>query len=215
MSLNALIRWLKPREMVFFDLLEASVTNLAETARIFDAGFRTGDAASWIGLRKEIKDLEHVGDEITHEILDRLNLTFVTPIEREDIMALAHALDDVVDCIDGLSERLVLYKITHPMPQALDLSGVLVEGCEELVHLIRSLRSMKDVKAIRLRIHAVTELENRADAFFHSALAQLFEDPKDPIELMKWKEIVSLIEDATDRLELVAKVVGSTVMRNA
>jgi len=215
MSLNALIRWLKPREMVFFDLLEASADNLAQTARIFDEGFRTGDAASWLELRKKIKDLEHVGDEITHEILDRLNLTFVTPIEREDIMALAHALDDVVDCIDGLSERLVLYRITQPMPQALDMSGVIVEGSEEVVHLIRSLRQMSDVKGIRRRIHAVTELENKADAFFHSALAQLFDNPSDPIALMKWKEIVSLIEDATDRIELVAKVVGSTVMRNA
>lgn len=215
MSLNALIRWLKPREMVFFDLLEASARNLAQTAELFDAGFRSGDPSAWPDMRRRIKDLEHAGDGITHEILERLDRTFVTPIEREDILALAHALDDVVDSIDGLSERLVLYRITEPMPQALELSACLVEGSVELVHLIESLRHMSDLKAIRARIQAVKDLEDRADAAFHSALAQLFADPSDPIALFKWKEIAALIEEATDQIDLVAKVVGSTVMRNA
>jgi hypothetical protein len=215
MSMNALIRWLKPREMVFFDLLEASAENLKETAHLFDRGFRTGNLESWVQLRRDVKVLEHKGDEITHEIVDRLNFTFVTPIEREDILALAHALDDVVDCLDGLSERLVLYKIGKPMGQALSLSGLVVEGSEQILFLIKSLRAMSDMKGIRKGIEAVTEMENRGDAFFHSALAQLFDHPDDPIELMKWKEIVALMENATDRVELVAKLVGSTVMRNA
>jgi uncharacterized protein len=178
MSLNALMRWLKPREMVFFDL-------------------------------------EHIGDDYTREIMDRLNQTFVTPIEREDIMALAHALDDVVDSIHAVCERLILYRISHVMPAVTEISSLLVEGAGELVHLIRSLRNMSNQKEIRDRIRRVHTLENKADSIYHAALAQIYEDPKDAIELIKWKELLNRIEDATDKIELVAKVVGSTVMKNA
>jgi len=216
MSLNSLISWLKPRELVFFDLLEASVTNLVASAKLFEAEFKSReDSTQWHSLRRRMKDLEHVGDEITHDIVDRLNLTFVTPLEREDILALAHALDDVVDCVDGVCERLVLYKVTTVMPLAAELSRLIVAGAEELVPLIHSLRNMSDTKAINKGIQYCNEIENQADAVFHAALAEIFSEPKDAIELIKWKEILSLLEDATDRIELVSKVVSSTVMRNA
>lgn len=215
MSLNALVRWLKPRETVFFDLLDASAANLLDAARAFDQGIKNGHAGKWDDFRRSIKEIEHKGDAITHEILDQLDKTFVTPIEREDILALAHALDDVVDCMDAAAERLVLYKIDPILPMAKQLSGLLVDGAEEMVPLISSLRTMSDVKAIRKRIRTVTGLENQSDAILHAALADLFENPTDPIYVIKWKEIFSLLEEATDRVELVAKVVGSTVMRNA
>ena len=216
MSLNSLISWLKPRELVFFDLLEASVTNLLETSKLFEREFHSReDSSEWGDFRRKIKDLEHVGDEITHDIVDRLNLTFVTPLEREDILALAHALDDVVDCVDAVCERMLLYKITAVMPLAMELGRLIVAGAEELVPLINSLRNMSDHKAISQRIQTCNEIENQADAVFHAALAEIFADPKDAIELIKWKEILSLLEDATDRIELVSKVVSSTVMRNA
>jgi hypothetical protein len=216
MSLNSLISWLKPRELVFFDLLEASASNLVDAAKHFEAEFKPRQTpGEWAGMRRKMKDLEHVGDEITHEIVDRLNRTFVTPIEREDILHLAHALDDVVDCIDGVCERLVLYKITHVMPNAVELGRLIVAGAEEIKPLIHALRNMNDGAAISKRVQYCNDLENQADAVFHAALAEIFENPKDPIELIKWKEILSLLEDATDRIELVSKVVSSTVMRNA
>ena len=216
MSLNSLISWLKPRELVFFDLLEASASNLVDAAKHFEAEFKSRRSpGEWAGMRRKMKDLEHVGDELTHQIVDRLNRTFVTPIEREDILHLAHALDDVVDCLDGVCERLVLYKITEVMPLAVELGKLMLAGAEEVKPLIHYLRSMKDDKSINKRIQYCTELENQADAVFHAALAEIFEDPKDPIQLMKWKEILALLEDATDRIELVSKVVSSTVMRNA
>ena len=216
MSLNSLISWLKPREFVFFDLLEASAANLLDSAKHFEAEFKSRKSASeWAGMRRKMKDLEHVGDELTHEIVDRLNRTFVTPIEREDILHLAHALDDVVDCLDGVCERLVLYKITEVMPTAVELGRLIVAGAEELKPLISHLRNMSNGKDINKRIQYCNELENQADAVFHAALAEIFENPKDPIDLIKWKEILSLLEDATDRIELVSKVVSSTIMRNA
>lgn len=216
MSLNSLISWLKPREMIFFDKLEASVANLLESSRLFEREFKSRENPSqWADFRRQMKELEHVGDEVTHDIVDRLNRTFVTPLEREDILALAHALDDVVDCLDGVCERLVLYKVTAVMPLAVELSHLVVLGSEQLVPLISSLRNMTNTKQINNQIQACMELENRADTVFHKALAEIFDDPKDPYDLIKWKEILALLEDATDRIELVSKVVSSTVMRNA
>lgn len=215
MSLNSLMRWMKPREMVFFDLLEGAATNILDAAQLFDRELRSGDPSRFAELRRQMKELEHVGDEITHQIIDRLNQTFVTPIEREDILELAHCMDDVADCIDAVCERLVLYRIGTIMPAAMELSSVIVEGAQDLVKLVGSLRRMDNVAEIRTRIRHVHILENKADSLYHGALAQIFESPKDPIELMKWKEILETIEDATDRIERVAQSVGSTVMRNA
>lgn len=215
MSLNAVMRWLKPREMVFFDLLDESAANVLASAQFFDQGLRAGNSSTWADLRREMKELEHKGDELTHDILDRLNLTFVTPLEREDIMELAHALDDVVDKLDAVAERFVLYRIEHVLPAAMELSNLAVEGALEVVVLIRSLRTMSDGKEISRRIRHVHTLENKADSVYHAALAQIFEDPKDPILLIKWKEILDILEEATDDIKLVAQVVGSTMMKNA
>jgi hypothetical protein len=215
MSLNALMRWLKPREMVFFDLLESAAANVYQASQLFDLEIRTGDPVRFAELRRQMKDLEHIGDDLTREIMDRLNHTFVTPIDREDIMQLAHAIDDVVDKIHAICERLILYRISHVMPAVTEMSSLIVEGSGELLHLIRFLRNMSNQKEIQDRIRRVHTLENKADSIYHAALAQIFEDPKDPIELIKWKELLEQIEDATDKIELVAKVIGSTVMKNA
>jgi hypothetical protein len=215
MSLNALMRWLKPREMVFFDLLESATANIYQASQLFDLEIRTGDPVRFAELRRQMKDLEHIGDDLTREIMDRLNHTFVTPLDREDIMQLAHAIDDVVDKIHAICERLILYRISHVMPAVTEMSSLIVEGSGELLHLVRFLRNMSNQKEIQDRIRRVHTLENKADSIYHAALAQIFEDPKDAIELIKWKELLEQIEDATDKIELVAKVIGSTVMKNA
>ena len=215
MSLNALMRWLKPREMVFFDLLESAASNAYQASQLFDLEIRTGDPVRFAELRRQMKDLEHIGDDLTREIMDRLNHTFVTPLDREDIMQLAHAIDDVVDKIHAICERLILYRIGHVMPAVTEMSSLIVEGSGEILHLIRFLRNMSNQKEIQDRIRRVHTLENKADSIYHAALAQIFEDPKDPIELIKWKELLEQIEDASDKIELVAKVIGSTVMKNA
>ena len=215
MSLNALMRWLKPREMIFFDLLESAAANVYQASQLFDLEIRTGDPVRFAELRRQMKDLEHIGDDLTREIMDRLNHTFVTPLDREDIMQLAHAIDDVVDKIHAICERLILYRIGHVMPAVTEMSSLIVEGSGEILHLIRFLRNMSNQKEIQDRIRRVHTLENKADSIYHAALAQIFEDPKDPIELIKWKELLEQIEDASDKIELVAKVIGSTVMKNA
>jgi len=215
MSLNAILRWLKPHEMVFFDLLESSAEVVHESIRYFDQEIRTNDPSRWPELRRRMKELEHKGDEYTHEVIDRLDRTFITPIEREDILALTHALDDVVDLLDNICERLVLYRIKEIPNTVTEISSLAVEGGNELVYLIKALRNMSDTKAIRQHIRRVHAIENQADSIYHAALSELFADPKDPIALIKYKELYDHIEEATDRIEFVAKVVGSTVMRNA
>jgi PiT family inorganic phosphate transporter len=211
MSINSLIRWLKPREMVFFDLLEASTSNLMDASKCFTSAIVSGDPVDLARMRKEIKEFEHKGDEITHQILDHLDRTFVTPLEREDLFALAHALDDVADCMDAAAERMVLYKIQHVLPIAKDMSNLIVQGTDLLHPLVQGLRTMSNIKGMREIILEVTSLENQSDALFHAALAELFEDPKDPIYLIKWKEILSQLEEAVDRVELVARTMHPSI----
>ncbi|MCE1228510.1 MAG: DUF47 family protein [Firmicutes bacterium] len=215
MSLNSLIRWLKPREMVFFDLLESAADNVLEAAKYFESGVLTDHPGQWEDFRRAMKELEHKGDTITHQIIDRLDSTFVTPIEREDILHLAHALDDVLDDLDAIADRLVLYNVKTMLPEFRELASMNVAGCQQLAHLVRSLRNMSNPEEIRRRIREVSELENRTDAVYHSALSALFSNNPDPIKLIKWKELFDTLESAVDRIDHAAKVVGSTVMKNA
>ncbi len=215
MSLNSLIRWLKPREMVFFDLLEASAENVLAGARLFDKEIRVEGTTDWTEFRRKMKSLEHKGDEITHEIIERLDKTFVTPIEREDILTLAHALDDVLDDLDAIADRLVLYNVHTMRAPFKEIASLNVTGCEELLWLVHSLRNMSDPEDIRKHIRSVNQLENQVDALYHSALSGLFSNITDAIELIKWKELLDTLEAAVDRIDHAAKVVGSTVMKNA
>jgi hypothetical protein len=215
MSLNSLMRWIKPNEQIFFDLLDAAAANVLESARLFDRELRTKDPAHWAELRRQMKALEHKGDEISSKLLERMDTTFVTPIEREDLLALTHALDDVVDDLDVIAERLVLYRIGKIREPFLEISSQVVEGCVLLDQLIHRLRNLSETQSIRAQIREVHNLENRVDAIYHTALAEIFNDSLDPVELIKWKELLDILESAMDRIQHAARVVGSTVMKNS
>ena len=215
MSLNSLMRWIKPHEQLFFDLLEASAANVLEAARHFDREIRTEDPTHWADLRRQMNVYEHTGDEHTSQILKKMDTTFVTPIEREDLFALAHALDDVVDHLDVVAERLVLYRIEQIRPSLLEISSEVVEGCSLLSQLVIRLRKMPNPLEIRPMIRDIHDLENRVDAIYHTALAEIFHDGLDPVEIMKWKELLDILETAMDRIEHAARLVGSTAMKNS
>jgi uncharacterized protein len=215
MSLNSLLRWIKPHEQIFFDLLEASAANVLAAARHFDRELRTEDPSRWAELRRQVNAFEHTGDEHTRDILERMDTTFVTPIEREDLLALAHALDDVVDHLDVVAERLVLYRIETIRPSLMEISSEVVEGCDLLAKLISRLREMPKPQEIRPMIRAIHDLENQVDAIYHTALAEIFNDGLGPVEIMKWKELLGILETAMDRIEHAARVVGSTAMKNS
>jgi len=215
MSLNSLMRWIKPHEQIFFDLLEASADNVLGAAKRFDLELRTEDPSHWADLRRQMNVFEHTGDEHTSQILERMDTTFVTPIEREDLLALAHALDDVVDHLDVITERLVLYRIDRIRPPFLEISSEVVEGCDLLAQLIHRLRKMPKPQEIRPMIREIHDLENQVDAIYHTALAEIFHEGLSAVELMKWKELLDILETAMDRIELAARLVGSTVMKNS
>lgn len=215
MSFNSIMKWIKPREVVFYDLLEKSAGNVLDTAKAFDLGIRSTPPEDWAVFRRGIKELEHRGDETTHEILDRLDKTFVTPLEKEDIRSLAHVLDDIVDCIDSIAERLVIYRITKVPVPFQDMSALAVEASGELAKLVHGLRKLSDTSEARSRIRLIKELENHADTLYHQALGEMFERNLEVIELIKWKELFDTMERAVDAIDLASQVVGSTIMKNA
>jgi len=162
-------------------------------------------------IATKIKDLEHKGDELTHKVIDELNKTFITPIDREDIHDLCSALDDVLDLIDAAATRIVLFKITEPIHAVPDICSVLLRQVETMGAAVANLQ---DNDHVIERCIEINRLENDADRLFQLAIATLFEQVKDPIEVIKRKEIIETLETATDKAEDVANVLESIIVKN-
>jgi predicted phosphate transport protein (TIGR00153 family) len=166
-------------------------------------------------LLKEVARLEHVGDEITHQIFQEVGSTFITPFDREDIQRLATGLDDIVDYIHGAAKRIELYKIGNIHPSIIKLTELTVESCEEISKAIPQLRDLRDVSKIREACVVINSIENHADDIADMTLARLFEEETNAIEVIKLKEIISIIETATDRCEDVSNVLESILMKES
>jgi predicted phosphate transport protein (TIGR00153 family) len=158
-----------------------------------------------------IKDLEHKGDELTHHVIDELNKTFITPIDREDIHDLCAALDDVLDLIDSTATRLVLFRIVEPIRSVPEMAAVLLSQAMEIGAAVSNLQDNDHVVE---RCIEINRLENDADRLFQLAIASMFEEVKDPIEVIKRKDIIDTLETATDKAEDVANVLESIVVKN-
>lgn len=159
----------------------------------------------------EVRRLERVGDEMTHAILVKLNQTFITPFDREDIHKLASSLDDVLDFINAAGARIVMYRITSPPPAAGDLAKIILRQCEQLQQALSLLQKNGDILAHCVEIN---RLENEADQVSRAAIARLFDCEKDPINLIKTKELIEFLEIATDKAEDVANVLEAVVLKN-
>jgi predicted phosphate transport protein (TIGR00153 family) len=159
-----------------------------------------------------IKEVEHRCDQLSHDLLQRLHRTFVTPIDREDIHELLHALDDVIDDIDASADMLRLYRIEHVRPAARELARAITAGCEQ-IH--QGLLALEQRKGVREAVRKISDIENQADGAYTTGVGQLFEEEKDPITVMKWKEILDMLEGATDRCKDVAKVLDAVFMKHA
>jgi predicted phosphate transport protein (TIGR00153 family) len=160
----------------------------------------------------EIKEVEHKCDFLTHEIIQRLHRTFVTPLDREDIHALARSLDDVMDAIDASASIVRLYQIEHVRPEARDLTRIIVASADQVVGALKALERRGGVAECAVEIN---RLENEADRAHQLAVRRLFEDERDPVSIIKWKEILDFLEDATDRCEDVANVLEGVVVKHA
>jgi predicted phosphate transport protein (TIGR00153 family) len=202
-----------PREEKFFDLFEEGAHNNVEAARSLKQLVDNWDAVE--ERVKQINELEHRGDDITHEIIARLHRTFVTPFDREDMAALAKSLDDVMDFIDAAARAMLLYKVERPDEKARELADVIIQAADEVERAVLDLRSRTRLKEILKRCVEINRLENTADVIYRSATAELFDNSSDMAHVIKWREIYEQMESATDRCEDVANVLEGVALRHA
>jgi predicted phosphate transport protein (TIGR00153 family) len=201
---------LVPKDRVFFDLFAEGGQNTLRTAKLLrDMLEKWPDEG---GLLTDILKAEQEGDRITHDIIQRLNTTFVTPIDREDIHTLATQMDDIVDYIEEAADFMGLYHIEAPMDQSLDLAEVLVKSCEQLYGLLQNLRRFKDLEHYWIEIH---RLENDGDRIYRDAVASLFADRIDPMVVIRWRDVFLRLERAIDATETSASIVEGIVIKNA
>src|SRR5580704_11080424 len=201
-----------PRDAKFFDMFTEIATNVVEGAQVLSDCLHNYDYERLPSVVEKIKEIEHRGDEMTHRILIKLNQTFITPFDREDIHALTSSLDDVLDFINGASDRLLTFKITQPSPSAKVLAAIVLKQTQELATAVSLLN--KDGKLLEHCVE-VNRLENEADQVSREAIGRLFEGDHDPITLIKLKELLEILETASDKAEDVANVLETVVLKNA
>ena len=208
--MSGLLQRLLPREERFFELFVKQALNIQAGASAL-----VKMLSHYTGVPEQvqsIKAIEHEGDEITHNLLTMLNQTFVTPLDREDIHELSSRLDDVIDLIDAAASRFVLYRVDKIRPGTIDLVKVLLEATEELTAAVQTLSTPE--KAMKHCIE-INRYENESDRICRILIAQLFDEEKNPVQIIKWKEIYEVIETAVDMCEDVANVIEGIVIKSA
>jgi uncharacterized protein len=200
-----------PREERFFDLFVADVANVLGAARLLEAMLRTYDQLE--RRAGEIRDAERRGDELSHDIGRRLESTFVTPFDREEIHGLISGLDDVLDYIEEVADTFVLYGIEAPTAEAVEQSTIIVRQCEQLQEALSNLRGFKGLDKYWIEVH---RLENEGDLLARRAIAGLFRsEGQDPVEIIKWKDVYTLLETTVDKCEDVANIIERIVVKHA
>ncbi|RYE03229.1 MAG: DUF47 domain-containing protein, partial [Sphingobacteriaceae bacterium] len=202
MSLNSIFQYFVPKDKkIFFPLFEQSASNVVKMAELIVEAVNSDVMTERQELYQQIDKLENVGDDITHQIYLELGKNFITPFDREDIHSLATAIDDVADLIQGSANRMSLYQITEMTEPIRKLSELILQGSNDLQKAVAELKDLKNVRNIAESCIRINSIENQADYVFDRAVADLFLYEKDPIRLIKYKEILAALETATDRCE--------------
>jgi uncharacterized protein len=202
-----------PKEEKFFDLFEHQAENVVSAAKMIKELFEDYREVEQAAIK--ISRIEHEGDDIAHQIAEKVSLTFITPMDREDIHALATALDDIVDFIYATVLRLDLYKIKALREDTSRIANIIVLAAEETLELVRELKSYKKHGIIKKRWVEIHPLENEGDVASRAAIAKLFEEETNPIEVIKWKELYEHLETAIDKCEDAANIIEQVVLKNA
>lgn len=201
-----------PRDLGFFNMFDKAAAILVQAAD--DYADITQNYTRREGGLMRIRQLEHDADEVMHAALDKLDQTFITPFDREDIQSLMRNMDDVMDEIDAASKRLTLYQIAEPTPWLIKQTEVLQKSCRLVGEAVRKLRNLKKPNGLNNSLVEIHRLENEGDDYNHAAVAELYNKAGDPILVMKWKEIYDLTERAIDRCEDVANTIQAIVLKN-
>ncbi len=199
-----------PRDEQFYEIFTELAQRLTRSAELLHQLFENpGQIEERVS---QIKVLEHEADDLTHEIIDRIDRTFVTPFDREDIHALASELDDVIDLIDGTARRTTIFRLQQTRPAAVVLAEVLMRAARCVEEGVRDMKNPKRVYAVSQKLK---ELEEEGDAVYHEAMGLLFAEGGDPLEVIKWKDLYDKLEDALDQCEDVGNVLQSIALKNA
>jgi hypothetical protein len=199
-----------PREEKFYDMFVEDALNVLAGARLLEQFFRNYPERE--RLASQLLDAEHAGDQMSHEIGHKLEKTFVTPFDREDIHALISRLDDIIDFIEEVADTCILYNIEAPTPVAVAQAEIIVRQCEQLAEGLSQLRTFKGLDRYWIEVH---RLENEGDRIVRQAMAELFKNGQDPVEVIKWKDVYSLLEKAIDACEDAANVIERIVVKHA
>jgi len=205
-----------PQDARFFDLFNRSAENILEGARLLDDLLH-----NYVDIERKVrhlKDIEHTGDEVTHEVFGALARTFVTPIDRDDISNLASSMDDVIDWIEEVGRRIHLYHVDEPTPIARQFSRVILEQAEQIARAVPLLESRRYADPLQRAIEEIHRLENEADDLLAQAIAHLYDGVTEVpqlIKAMRWNDLYQLLEDTTDKCENVATVLSNIALKNA
>lgn len=211
-SLDLIFQSILPKDKIFYPLLDQACANMVETASTLEQALKS-DSVSRIHSHEKIDQLEKQGDEITHAIMSEIGSTFIVPFDREDIQQLAIAIDDVVDYIYGTSKRIDLYKVHQIPPSMIRLAEIILLSAKELQAAVKDMRSLKNVSKVRKRLENINVYENEADKVMNSAIAEMFKNEKDAMHILKMKEVITFLENATDKCEDAANVIDSVIVK--
>ena len=202
---------LLPREDRFYALIEAAAANMTKGAEMLVA--MLSDYTNIQEKARAIKDVEHAGDELTHDTYEQLNRIFVTPLDREDIGAISSAVDDVLDLVEAAADDFVLCSIEEPLPPSLEMAQLIVQGCVQIQQAMAYLRRLnKDRAAFRDRLTEINRIENQGDDVYRNAIQTLFRQ-SDPLLILKWKQVYDHLERAIDSCEDVADVLHGVLLK--
>jgi uncharacterized protein len=215
MNFDSIFKFFVPKNKSFFPLFEQSARNLVEASVTLKALLVEKDPVQQEVIIKKIKDLELAGDEITHTIYDHLHQSFITPFDREDINALASSLDDIVDFINGASQKIGLYKPKGFLPEFNSIADILHEAAKEIEKIMYDLDNIQQYQDINKMCIRINTLENQADDIYHKAISDLFSNETNAVELIKQKDILLNLEKAVDKAEDASDVLKGIIIKNA
>ncbi|HRS54508.1 MAG TPA: DUF47 family protein [Bacteroidales bacterium] len=215
MKLNEIFQLLVPKDRNFFPLFEKSAENIVKGATLLNKMLLIEDLSQREAVIYEIKEVEKIGDDITHKIFEDLNHTFITPFDREDIHKLTSAMDDVLDLINSAAQQIKLYKLENIPTEFIQMSELILQATREIKNAVRDLRNLKKASNIKKACIRINEIENTADEVYNLGISDLFETETDAIKLIKIRDILASLELATDFAEDVSDVLKTIIVKQA